>query len=164
MAHYLELLSAVGFVTGLQKYSGSKVTTRSSSPKLQVYNTALMSALSTETFLSTKQNPSLWGRWVESSVGAHLINKAMGTDYKIEYWKEGPYEVDFILRLGKKIVAIEVKSGMKKESLPGLAAIRKKHKIHRGMVITNNKYDEHAILLENFFKMELADFFLGNTD
>ncbi len=123
-----------------------------------------MSALSTETFLSTKQNPNPWGRWVESSVGAHLINKAMGTDYKIEYWKEGPYEVDFILRLGKKIVAIEVKSGMKKESLPGLAAIRKKHKIHRGIVITNNKHDEHAILLENFFKMELADFFLGNSD
>jgi hypothetical protein len=154
LAHYLELLAAVGFVKGLQKFSGSRVLTRSSSPKLQVYNTALLSALSDESFKTVRLSPEKWGRWVESAVGAHLLNKAMGTDYKIEYWKEGPYEVDFILSLGKKVVAIEVKSGKKRESLPGLTEIRKKHDIHRSLVIGSQ-----GISLPEFFKMNLEDFF-----
>ncbi len=45
LAHYLELLSAVGMVTGLQKYSKTNVKKRGSSPKLQVLNTALMTVL-----------------------------------------------------------------------------------------------------------------------
>jgi hypothetical protein len=154
LAHYLELLAAVGFVKGLQKFSGSKVLTRSSSPKLQVYNTALLSALSNESFETARQTPEKWGRWVESAVGAHLLNKAMGTNYKIEYWKEGPYEVDFVLSLGKKVVALEVKSGKKKEGLAGLAEIRKKHNIHRGLII-----GPLGISLPEFFKMDLEDFF-----
>ncbi|MBC7419284.1 MAG: ATP-binding protein [Bdellovibrio sp.] len=154
LAHYLELLSAVGFVKGLQKFTGSKVLTRASSPKLQVYNTALLSALSNESFETIKQSPEKWGRWVESAVGAHLLNKLMGTAYKLEYWKEGPYEVDFVLSLGKKVVAIEVKSGKKKESLPGLAEIRKKHNIHRALVL-----GPQGIPLSEFFKMDLEDFF-----
>ncbi|MGZ3782752.1 MAG: ATP-binding protein [Pseudobdellovibrionaceae bacterium] len=154
LAHYLELLAAVGFIKGLQKFTGSKVLTRSSSPKLQVYNTALLSALSDESFKTVRLAPEKWGRWVESAVGAHLLNKAMGTNYKIEYWKEGPYEVDFVLSLGKKVVALEVKSGKKKESLPGLAEIRKKYDIHRGLVI-----GPQGISLHDFFKMNLEDFF-----
>ena len=154
LAHYLELLSAVGFVKGLQKFTGSKVLTRSSSPKLQVYNTALLSALSDESFESTRRSPEKWGRWVESAVGAHLLNNAMGTNYKIEYWKEGPYEVDFILSLGKKVVALEVKSGVKKSGLPGLAEIRKKHNIHRSVVV-----GPQGISLSEFFKMGLVDLF-----
>jgi len=43
LAHYLELLSGVGLVGGLQKFSGSKIKQKGSSPKLQVYNTGLMS-------------------------------------------------------------------------------------------------------------------------
>jgi len=155
LAHYLELLSAVGFVKGLQKYTGSKVLTRSSSPKLQVYNSALMSALSDESFSSARGSSEKWGRWVESAVGAHLLNKAMGTDYQIEYWKEGAFEVDFILRKGKKVVALEVKSGQKKQSLPGLAEIRKKHEIHRGLVVGGQ-----GMSLSEFFKMDLEDFFI----
>lgn len=154
LAHYLELLSAVGFVKGLQKFTGSKVLTRSSSPKLQVFNTALISALSTESFETAHGAPEKWGRWVESAVGAHLLNKAMGTNYKVEYWKEGPYEVDFILTFGKKIVALEVKSGKKKESLPGLAEIRKKHNIHRALII-----GPQGIPLREFFTMNLEDLF-----
>ncbi len=154
LAHYLELLAAVGFVRGLQKFTGSKVLTRSSSPKLQVYNTALLSALSNESFESARKSSALWGRWVESAVGAHLLNKAMGTNYKIEYWKDGLFEVDFVLSFGKKVIALEVKSGKKKESLQGLSEIRKKHSIHRALVIGSQ-----GIPLKEFFQMELADLF-----
>lgn len=154
LAHYLELLSAVGFVKGLQKFTGSKVLSRASSPKLQVYNTALLSALSDESFDSASRTAEKWGRWVESAVGAHLLNKSMGTDYRVEYWKEGAFEVDFILRKGKKVVALEVKSGQKKQNLPGLNEIRKKHEIHRALVV-----GQHGIELSEFFKMELEEFF-----
>ena len=49
LAHYLTLLEGAGLVVGLQKYSGSAVRRRASSPKLQVMNTALMTALSGKT-------------------------------------------------------------------------------------------------------------------
>lgn len=113
-----------------------------------------MSALSNESFESTRQNSEKWGRWVESAVGAHLLNKAVATNYKIEYWKDGPYEVDFVLSLEKKVVALEVKSGKKKESPPGLAEIRKKHKIHRGLVV-----GPQGLPLSEFFDMDLDDIY-----
>ena len=42
LARYLDLLGSAGLVAGLQKYTGSAVTRRASSPKLNVLNTALM--------------------------------------------------------------------------------------------------------------------------
>ena len=50
LAHYLNLLEGAGLLVGLQKYAGQKVRRRSSSPKLLVLNTGLMSALSTLSF------------------------------------------------------------------------------------------------------------------
>jgi len=154
LAHYLELLSAVGFVKGLSKYTGSKVLTRSSSPKLQVYNTALMSALAPDDYKTIRGSAETWGHWVESAVGAHLLNKSMGTDYQIEYWKEGRFEVDFILRRNKKIVGIEVKSGRKKEAVPGLLELKKQHEVHRTYVVGGQD-----LPLDQFLKSELADLF-----
>lgn len=154
LAHYLNLLSAVGFVTGLQKFSGSKVRSRSSSPKLQVYNTALLSALSHETYEKIKSSSEMWGRWVESAVGAHLLNQAEGSGVKVEYWKDGNYEVDFILIRDKQIVAIEVKSGRKQESLSGLSEFKKKFNVHRMHVV-----GLQGISLEEFFKSKIEDLF-----
>jgi len=45
LAHYLELLEGAGMVCGLQKYAGQALRQRASSPKLQVFNTALMGAI-----------------------------------------------------------------------------------------------------------------------
>ena len=42
LAHYLDLLAGAGLVTGLPKYAGSIARRRASSPKLQVFNTALI--------------------------------------------------------------------------------------------------------------------------
>jgi predicted AAA+ superfamily ATPase len=46
LAHYLDLLAGAGMVTGLQKFAGEAARQRGSSPKLQVLNTALMTAQS----------------------------------------------------------------------------------------------------------------------
>ena len=44
LAHYLDLLQGAGMVAGLSKYAHGLVRQRGSSPKLQVLNTALMTA------------------------------------------------------------------------------------------------------------------------
>jgi predicted AAA+ superfamily ATPase len=119
LAHYLELLTGAGMLTGLQKFAAHQVRERASSPKLQVLNTALLSA------------PS---RLVESAVGAHLINSAVGTGIELFYWRERGREVDFILRSGKTVVAIEVKSGSRKEGLPGMDAFDKTFKPKRKLL------------------------------
>ena len=75
LAHYLDLLTSVGMVTGLKKYSAGRIRQRASSPKLQVWNTAYHTALSLPTFEGARADPIFWGRLVESAVGAHLLNR-----------------------------------------------------------------------------------------
>ena len=127
LAHYLQLLEGAGMVTGLQKFSGNQIRQRASSPKLQVLNTALMTAQSGREPASWRTDGDAWGRLTESAVGAHLINTAMGTGIQVTYWRERNLEVDFVLQRGDALVAIEVKSGGRKETLPGIAAFDKAH-------------------------------------
>ncbi len=120
LAHYLELLSDAGMVTGLQKYAGDTARRRGSSPKFQVLNTALMSAESGRDLKEARSNPEYWGRLVESAVGAHLANAAAAGTFELSYWREGDHEVDFVLRKGKRLTAVEVKSGQNARSPHGL--------------------------------------------
>jgi predicted AAA+ superfamily ATPase len=125
LAHYLELLEGAGMVMGLMKYVHGQVRQRGSSPKLQVLNTALMSAQGGKAFEEVRNSGDDWGRYVESCVGAHLVNTSAGTAFEVTYWRERNHEVDFVLQLGTECVAIEVKSGRRRESLPGMAAFAK---------------------------------------
>lgn len=111
LAHYLTLLSGAGLVAGLPKYSGSIVQTRASSPKFQVFNTAFLSVYSRLDFQAALQTPDFWGRLVESAVGAYLLNQARLEMFEVFYWRDRNDEVDFVVRHGKKLCAIEVKSG-----------------------------------------------------
>ncbi len=122
LSHYLELLSGAGLLTGIGKFSGEQVRRRGSSPKLQVLNTALLSAQSDADYDTARTDRDFWGRLVESAVGAHLINSTAGTRLKVFYWRDRSREVDFILKAGKQIAAIEVKSGQRKGNLSGLSA------------------------------------------
>jgi uncharacterized protein len=135
LAHYLALLSAAGMVTGLGKYSGSTVRQRGSSPKLLVLNTALMTAGLLDQADSTPLDPAFRGRLVESAVGAHLVNGLAGTSSEVFYWREGSQEVDFVLRTGRRIVAIEVKSGRPRDSVPGLEAFAQRFHPERVLLV-----------------------------
>ena len=125
LAHYLELFSGAGMLCGLSKFSGEVVRQRGSSPKFQVLNNALMTAQSATTFLEARRDPERWGRIAESAIGAHLANGAQAGDYELFYWREVSKEVDFVLRRGDKVVALEVKAGNRRTSLPGMAAFEK---------------------------------------
>ena len=120
LAHYLNLLNGAGLLIGLPKYAGQRVRQRGSSPKLLVLNTALMTALSNRSFAEVQSDRNYWGRLVESAVGAHLVNDAKSKHIEIFYWLNRNREVDFILRFGKSLTAIEVKSTAKSYTLPGI--------------------------------------------
>ncbi len=122
LAHYLELLAAAGMVTGLQKFAGDRVRRRGSSPKLQVFNTALLTAQSGLTPREARTDPEFRGRLVESAVGAHLANAAAAGVCELFYWRDRNREVDFVVRSGRSVIAIEVKSGRRRDKLPGLEA------------------------------------------
>lgn len=123
LSHYLRLLDTAGLLAGLEKQAGSKV--RSSSPKLQVHNTALMSAQHPGLYADVQARPELWGRWVESSVGAHLINASHAEGFALTYWRDGNDEIDFVLERQGVLVGLEVKSGATQKA-SGMNAFRKK--------------------------------------
>ena len=111
LSNYLALLHSAGLLTGLPKYAGDILRKRSSPPKFQVFNNALLSAQSELTFPEAKADHKYWGRLFESAVGTHLLNNACTGAYNLYYWNENSLEVDYILQRGAKLVAIEVKSG-----------------------------------------------------
>ena len=119
LARYLDLLSRVGLVAGLSKYSRAPLRSRRSSPKLNVLNTALMTAGSTYSLEEARSDRSFWGRIVESAVGAHLLNTAT-PGIKVQYWRDGGFEVDFVLKGGPSLLGIEVKSGERVRDRTGM--------------------------------------------
>ena len=125
LADYLNLLSDASLVTGLSKYSGARYIARGSSPKLNVLNTALMTVPLRRSFEEARADRTLWGRIVESAVGAHLHNTAAGT-VDLYHWREGPHEVDFVLSRGLGPVGIEVKSGRGAGRRRGRVAFRER--------------------------------------
>jgi predicted AAA+ superfamily ATPase len=135
LAHYLDLLQGAGMLAGLHKYARSPVGQRSSSPKLQVLNTALMSAQDTRSLAEARADGNHWGRLVESCIGAHLFNSSLGTNISVTYWRERNQEVDFVLQTGRTSVAIEVKSGARRESLPGIEAFARQFKPKRQLLV-----------------------------
>jgi hypothetical protein len=156
LAHYLELLAGAGMVTGLQKFSGSAVRGRGSSPKLQVLNTALFTVPSGLTFAEARADREYWGRLTESAVGAHLTNAAAVGACEVFYWRDGNKEVDFVLRRGRTVVAIEVKSGRAPMVLPGLAAFTESFKPKRTLLVGGD-----GIPVEEFLIRPVEDWLRG---
>lgn len=103
--HYLELFEGAYLIKTLQKYSGSEIRKRGSSPKIVPLNTALVNAQATPDGL--EQNPDLLGRIFECAVGAELHRQFE----ELYYWRDGKDEVDFVAKVGGRVFAIEVKSG-----------------------------------------------------
>lgn len=123
LAHYARLLSAAYLLTGLEQYSAGQLRKRGSSPKLILWNNALVNATSGLTRAETEADGAWRGRLVENAVGAHLLNHLQGPEWTISYWRDGDAEVDFVIRHGARVWALEVKSG-RPEKTPGMAAFR----------------------------------------
>jgi uncharacterized protein len=152
LSHYLSLLSTAGLVTGIEKYSNNIIRKKSSSPKFQVFNTSLISAQSNTSFEEAMGNPAIWGRLVESAVGAHLLNQSVSGDFALSYWREGNDEVDFVIDQ-KQLIGIEVKSGTT-QNTSGMAAFKKKFSPHKILLIGNT-----GLTWQAFLQMKKGDLF-----
>ena len=118
-------------ISGLQKYSGSAVRRKASSPKLLVHNTALMTALFDHTLDEARDDPDVWGRLVETAVGGHLLAQNLG----LTYWRERDREVDFVVEHRRRVTAVEVTSGRRKNSVPGIGAFVGAHPAARSLLV-----------------------------
>jgi uncharacterized protein len=145
LAHYLDLLAGAGMLTGLQKFARGAAHRRGSSPKLQVLNTALMTAQSGLSASEARKDREFWGRLVESAVGAHLANAAATNTCEVFYWRDRNREVDFVVRSGKSLVAIEVKSTRGTATLPGMAVFADAFRPTRKLLVGGD-----GIALEEF--------------
>lgn len=147
LAHYLELLEAAGMVRGIPKYAGDVARRRGSSPKLQVLNTALMTALSPLSFDEARADREYWGRLVESSVGGHLANAAAAGECTVHYWRERHHEVDFVVEAGARLTAIEVKSGRVPHAHAGTAAFAATFPVDRTLLVGGDGISVEEFLL-----------------
>jgi predicted AAA+ superfamily ATPase len=153
LSHYLKVLESAGLLCGLEKYSSTIIRKRSSSPKFQVHNNALLSALNIRTFQEIQTNPAEWGRIVESSIGAYLVNQSIRSNFRVYYWRESNEEVDFILENRGKIIALEIKSNYPK-SRTGMESFNRKFKPYKTYCI-----DKNGIPWQEFLKISPIELF-----
>lgn len=151
LVNYMEVLGESKLLTGLPKYVKDASRKYRTIPKLQVYNNALLTALTEGvSYEKVFTDPQLWGRWVESAVGCYLLDKADELDCDLFYWREDNEEVDFVLRRADKLLAIEVKSG-KRQSNSGLSTFRQMYNPQHSLVVGGQ-----ALPLEDLFKGDIA--------
>ena len=155
LARYLHLLSTAGLLTGLPKHSGSSQRRRASSPKLNVLNTALMTAASGYSFAEARADRTFWGRLVESAVGAHLFNTAR-PDVALSYWRDGAHEVDFVLRRGSRVRGIEVKSGAGRANERAMRGFEARFQATRSLLV-----GEGGVPLNEFLSTPAHEWFGG---
>ena len=156
LAHYLDLLGGAGLVVGLQKYAGDVARIRGSSPKLQVLNTALLTATSGMTLAEAKADREFWGRLVESAIGAHIANAAAAGECELYYWRDRTLEVDFVVRAGRRLVSVEVKSGRAPQAHRGTAAFAAAFKPQRSLLVGGD-----GIEVEDFLSQPVAHWISG---
>ena len=158
LAGYLEILDQCALLTGLQKYANDEARRRGSIPKYQVYNNALLTAYKGRSFMADRTDTKVWGRWVESAVGAHLLSMADELDYKVFYWREpsrnaalGDLEVDFVIVRDGEVTAIEVKSGRRGMN-SGLPAFVEAFSPKRSFVVGTG-----GVSIEDFLNSEVEE-------
>ena len=130
--YYLSLYEGAFLVKVLEKYSAKKIISKSSTPKIL----PLAPCLYYLEILDDYKSEEL-GRVFELVVGAQLVR----TDESLFYWREGNDEVDFVLKKGRKLYAIEVKSGRKK-SQKGLQKFKENFPGAKLILITFDNYQE----------------------
>jgi predicted AAA+ superfamily ATPase len=153
LSGYLNLLGEAGLLSGLEKYAADIIRKRSSKPKFQVHNNALLTAGQNRSFEKLRNDPKEWGRFTESAIGAHLINCGMRHRFNVHYWNKGNLEVDYVIEKAGDFVALEVKSG--------------KESVNKGLSLFNNEFHPHGVFLvgtdgipfEQFLSMNPAELF-----
>lgn len=64
-----------------------------------------------------------------------LLRGARDEGYEVFYWRDGDREVDFVVQRGRRLTAIEVKSGRPRTALSGMAAFHAAFNPARSLLI-----------------------------
>ncbi len=153
LSHYLSLLHSAGLLAGIEKYAGDIIRKRSSSPKFQVHNTALISAQMRDNKNTIQADSASWGRIVESAIGAHLLNATLHGKMNLFYWREKNEEVDFIVEKNGEVIALEVKSSGG-TSLKGLKALSNAFPVKKSLLV-----GDAGIPVNEFLKINPLELF-----
>ncbi|MCA0365732.1 MAG: ATP-binding protein [Bacteroidetes bacterium] len=153
LSHYVNLLDSAGLLCGIERYSTEMIPKRASIPKWQVQNSAFSSVLSGLGFQSALGKPEIWGRHVETAIGVHLARASRLQGVKVYYWREGNFEVDFVIQYRNKTLGLEVKSG-KTQSSKGILKFKQQVKPDKVLLIGNS-----GIPWQDFLKAEIKDLF-----
>ncbi len=135
LAHYQRLLEGAEILRGIPKWSGTALRRRASTPKWIPLNTALMSAVLPESFEEARRSRDGWGRRVETAIGAHLVNTGKTSETDVYYFREGNDDVDFVLKRGKEVIGLEVKTRLADTARSGLGTFLRLHPKARGLVV-----------------------------
>lgn len=151
LSSYLNILNQSNLLAGLQKYANDEARRYQSVPKFQVYNNALLTAFQGTTYEKDRIEPQIWGRWVESAVGAYLLGRAEEAGYNVYYWRERSDEVDYIIVRQGETIALEVKSGRRGMN-SGLPKFCDNFHPKRALVIGTD-----GIPFNDFFHIQIED-------
>ena len=130
--YYIRLYEGAFLVRSLEKFSNKKIKIKTSSPKILPMAPCLYFLNILDEYSSEER-----GHAFELLVGTQLVR----TGHELYYWREGKYEVDYILKKGKKIWAIEVKSGRNKTT-SGLQKFRDEYPHSSAVLISPDNYQE----------------------
>lgn len=160
IASYLRLLSYAYLVDPLERFSGSRVKQRGSTPKLVVLDNALVTSMLGLDFKTARRDTALWGRLTENAVAAQLYWYTQETGGELFYWRDRQDEVDFVIAQGRKVIAIEVKSG-ETDSLNGLRSFKRRYPASQTIVISKLPHsgratDDRSVALREFFSREVV--------
>ena len=117
---------------------------------------SLFHRFGTSSFDEVRLDLTNWGRQVESAVGAHLANRSIIDGFDLLYWRTPEKkEVDYVLRKGDKLIAIEVKSGAAKGT-SGMEIFKKRYadSICEAMVV-----GPEGLPLDIFFQLNIPEIF-----
>ncbi len=103
--NYLDLYQGAFLFSQIHKYNPKPLKSRLSSPKIISMAPALIDP-------QQKKQPEFLGLCFESLIGAELIKSQL----QVYYWREGDYEIDFVVPYKAQLLGIEVKTKKNKSS------------------------------------------------
>ena len=112
-----------------------------------VYDTSLMTYADGANRRRFLESATDKGRLVESAVGAYLLARSKEEGFEVYWWRDRGNEVDFVLKKGSQLTAIEVKSGRVKNV--------------GGSLVFKKLYPETLSLIIGSANYGLEDFLLG---
>lgn len=154
LAHYLDMLGTAFLASGLEAHSPGQVRSRGGSPKLVLWNNALVAAMDLRGQAAARQDGEWWGRVVENAAGAHLLNHLQGLPYRVRYWRRGDDEADFVVEAGTGVRAVEIKTSRSRRR-SGLPAFLASHPGSRALIVGAG-----GMPLEEFFGSDPRDWLL----